>query len=61
MKALGHGFTSIWVSNHGGRQLETSVPTIRVLPEIRAAVGNDVEIAIDGGIMRCVEEIVHIT
>ena len=61
VKALGHGFTSIWVSNHGGRQLETSVPTIRVLPEIRAAVGNDVEIAIDGGIMRCVEEIVHIT
>ena len=52
VRALDHGFTAIWISNHGGRQLETSVPTINVLPEIRAAVGNDVEIVIDGGIMR---------
>lgn len=52
VKALDHGFTSIWVSNHGGRQLETSVPTISVLPEIRHAVGNDVEIVLDGGVMR---------
>lgn len=52
VKALDHGFTSIWVSNHGGRQLETAPPTIDVLPEIRDAVGNDVEIILDGGIMR---------
>merc|ERR1711968_126772 len=52
VKALDHGFNSLWVSNHGGRQLETSVPTIDVLPSIRAAVGNDVEIVLDGGIMR---------
>merc|ERR1719274_561892 len=38
--------------NYGGRQLETAVPTIDVLPSIRAAVGKDVEIVIDGGIMR---------
>ena len=31
------------MSNHGGRQLETSPPTIDVLPSIRAAVGDDVE------------------
>ena len=52
VKALNHGFNSLWVSNHGGRQLETAVPTIDVLPSIRAAVGKDVEIVIDGGIMR---------
>jgi len=52
VKALDHGFTSIWVSNHGGRQLETAPPTIDVLPEIRAAVGNDVQIVLDGGVMR---------
>jgi len=52
IKALDHGFTSLWVSNHGGRQLETSVPTIDALPGIRAAVGPDVEIILDGGIMR---------
>merc|ERR1712094_125473 len=37
-----------WLSNHGGRQLETAVPTIDVLPSIRAAVGKDVEIVIGG-------------
>ena len=52
IKALDHGFTSLWVSNHGGRQLETSVPTIDALPGIRAAVGPDVEIILDGGVMR---------
>ena len=52
VKALDHGFNSLWVSNHGGRQLETAVPTIDVLPSIRAAVGKDVEIVIDGGVMR---------
>ncbi len=50
--ALDSGFTSLWVSNHGGRQLETSVPTIDALPGIRAAVGDDVEIILDGGVMR---------
>ena len=33
-RVLHHGFTSLWVSNHGGRQLETSVPTIDALPGI---------------------------
>merc|ERR1712078_243799 len=46
VKALDHGFNSLWVSNHGGRQLETAVPTIDVLPSIRAAV------VMDGGVMR---------
>ena len=33
-KALETGFDAIWVSNHGGRQLESSVATIDVLPEV---------------------------
>jgi len=52
VKALDNGFTSLWVSNHGGRQLETAPPTVDLLPEIRAAVGSDVEIVVDGGVMR---------
>jgi len=51
-RALEVGFTSIWVSNHGGRQLDTSPATIDVLPSIRAAVGPGVEIIHDGGIQR---------
>jgi len=51
-KALEIGFSSIWVSNHGARQLETSPATIDVLPSIREAVGPDVEIIMDGGIQR---------
>ena len=46
------GFSAIWISNHGGRQLETSPATIDVLPSIREAVGEDVDIIVDGGIQR---------
>jgi len=51
-KALSIGFSTIWVSNHGGRQLETSPATINVLPSIRKAVGSNVEIILDGGVKR---------
>jgi len=46
------GFSTVWVSNHGARQLETSPATISVLPSIREAVGPDVEIIMDGGVQR---------
>jgi len=52
VKAIETGFSSIWVSNHGARQLETSPATIDVLPSIRKAVGPDVEIIMDGGVQR---------
>merc|ERR1712072_858396 len=42
----------IWVSNHGGRQLESSVAPFDVLPEVRKAVGPDVEVIMDGGVRR---------
>jgi isopentenyl diphosphate isomerase/L-lactate dehydrogenase-like FMN-dependent dehydrogenase len=51
-KALEIGFSTIWVSNHGARQLETSPATIDVLPCIRRAVGPGIEIILDGGIQR---------
>lgn len=44
VRAVETGFTTMWVSNHGARQLETSPATIDVLPSIREAVGPNVEI-----------------
>jgi len=51
-RAVDTGFDAIWVSNHGGRQLESSVAPFDVLPEVRAAVGPDVEVIMDGGVRR---------
>ena len=45
----------IWVSNHGGRQLESSVAPFDVLPEVRKAVGPDVEVILDGGVRRGID------
>ena len=50
--ALLAGADGVMVSNHGGRQLESSVATIDVLPEVREAVGPDVEVILDGGVRR---------
>ena len=51
-RAADHGVTGVIVSNHGGRQLDTSPATIDVLPDIVDAVGGQMEILIDGGIRR---------
>lgn len=34
-EALAHGVVAAWVSNHGGRQLDTVPATIEILPEVR--------------------------
>lgn len=44
------GVAAIWVSNHGGRQLDGAVPTATALAEVRAAVPDDLEVYVDGGI-----------
>ncbi len=44
------GADAIVVSNHGGRQLDGALSSIRVLPKIMEAVGNDVEVHLDSGI-----------
>lgn len=50
--AADHGAAGIVVSNHGGRQLDGAPATLDVLPEIVAAVGDRVEIYLDGGVRR---------
>ncbi len=54
-RARDAGAAGIVVSNHGGRQLDTSPGTIDVLPRIADAVGGDVELLIDGGVRRGVD------
>lgn len=49
-KAVALGVEGIWVSNHGGRQIEALVPTIDALPAIASAVGNKATILFDSGI-----------
>lgn len=51
-RAVDEGAAAIVVSNHGGRQLDGVSPSIRALPEIVAAVDNQVEVLMDGGIRR---------
>jgi L-lactate dehydrogenase (cytochrome) len=45
------GVTGIVLSNHGGRQLDRAPVPFHLLPEVAREVGNDIEIAIDTGIM----------
>jgi 4-hydroxymandelate oxidase len=52
MLAVEHGVAAIVVSNHGGRQLDGSPPSIDVLPEIIEAVAGRVEVLVDGGVRR---------
>lgn len=49
-RAAGLGADAIVVSNHGGRQLDGALSSIRMLPEIAAAVGGRIEVWMDGGI-----------
>jgi L-lactate dehydrogenase (cytochrome) len=51
-RAVDEGASAIVVSNHGGRQLDGVPATIRVLPEVVAAVGGRTEVLLDGGIRR---------
>jgi len=51
-RAVDEGADAIVVSNHGGRQLDTVSPTLRALPKVTAAVGDQVEVLVDGGIRR---------
>ena len=44
------GATAITVSNHGGRQLDGALSSIRMLPSIMDAVGGEIEVHLDGGI-----------
>jgi len=51
-RAVDCGVSAISVSNHGGNNLDGTPASIRALPSIAQAVGNDIEVLLDGGIRR---------
>ena len=51
-RAVDVGAKALVVSNHGGRQLDGVPPTLRILPEVVASVGDQIEVLLDGGIRR---------
>jgi isopentenyl diphosphate isomerase/L-lactate dehydrogenase-like FMN-dependent dehydrogenase len=53
--AVEHGAAAVWVSNHGGRQLDRVSAPIDVLEEIVGAVGGRAEVYVDGGVRRGVD------
>lgn len=50
--AIDHGVDTIWVSNHGGRQLDYGKGSLDILPEVVDVVSNKASIVLDGGIQR---------
>jgi len=52
MQGLKYGVSAVWLSNHGGRQLDNSLAPMTTLPAVAAAVQGRVPVIIDGGIFR---------
>ena len=50
--AVEHGVDAVWVSNHGGRQLDCAEGALDVLPEIVEAVGGRAKVIFDSGVQR---------
>jgi glycolate oxidase len=50
--AVQHGVEVVYVSNHGGRQLDHGLGSMAVLPEVVRIVGKKAEVWVDGGFMR---------
>jgi isopentenyl diphosphate isomerase/L-lactate dehydrogenase-like FMN-dependent dehydrogenase len=50
--AVGRGVDAVIVSNHGGRQLDSVLPTIEALPSVVEAVQGKIPVLMDGGIRR---------
>ncbi len=59
--AVEHGVDCVYVSNHGGRQLDQGVGSIDVLPEVVEAVGGRAKVFVDGGISRGTDVVKAIT
>ena len=51
-RAVDEGANALVVSNHGGRQLDGVAPSLQILPEIVASVGDRIEVLLDGGVRR---------
>lgn len=55
LRAVEHGVSGLILSNHGGRQLDSSPSALAALPSVKLALdkaGHDVPVLIDGGIRR---------
>jgi glycolate oxidase len=50
--AVSHGVDVIWVSNHGGRQMDHALGTMDTLPEVVRAVEGRARVIVDGGVQR---------
>jgi 4-hydroxymandelate oxidase len=50
VRSVQAGAAAVWVSNHGGRQLDRSAATATCLPDVVAAVGGQAQVYVDGGI-----------
>lgn len=50
IRAVDAGASAVWVSNHGGRQLDYGVATIDALGDVASAVGDRAEVYVDGGV-----------
>jgi 4-hydroxymandelate oxidase len=55
MRAVDAGCSGIWVSNHGGRQLDTAIAGVEALPEVAEAVGDGTLLVVDGGVRRGID------
>jgi L-lactate dehydrogenase (cytochrome) len=49
-RAVDLGVDGVWLSNHGGRQLDRVVAPVDLVPSVRSAVGADVTLLVDSGI-----------
>ena len=59
--AVDHGVDAVYVSNHGGRQLDQGVGSIEVLPEVVEAVAGRARVMVDGSITRGTDVVKAIT
>jgi 4-hydroxymandelate oxidase len=54
------GVSALVISNHGGRQLDHAPATLDVLPEIRAAVGDEYPLIVDGGVRQAADILIAV-
>src|SRR5246127_358234 len=59
--AVEHGVDCVYVSNHGGRQLDQGIGSVEVLPEVVEAVGGKARVMVDGSIPRGTDVVKAIT
>lgn len=52
LQAVQHGASAVWLSNHGGRQLDNTASAITTLPQVADALKGQIPIIADGGVYR---------